>query len=461
MQANLFSASPREQAIDALHRATAIYTAEPVVDELLDRLDWPRGDRRLADPSCGDGMFLGQALKRLLDAQPDLSDAAIAVRIEGWEIHPEAAAQARERVAARLVAAGRAVPAAQALAHEVVRNADFLTAGPRTPRYHTIASNPPYLRFVNVPEVLRDEYTAILPTYACGDLLYSFLDRCAAVLHGDGEIALVTADRWLFNQGARGLRSALGARLGIHHLARLDASTAFYRPKQRRAGSAPRIHPVAVVMRPGSDVIRLAGGAPIYPGEPADGPSGGVPLAEVARVRLAPWMGSPGIFVVTADVAAGLPPEYLVPAVDTDDIVDGVLQTPKRFAIRTEREQPPPAAVLAHLDAHLPRMAARGRQIVTWLPPEPFHRFALDQPSLLIPRIARGLKPVQVPPGILPINHNLSIVSAGAWSLEKIERALSTPEAERWVRARAPRLEGGFHSLTTTLLRQLPLADVA
>src|SRR3546814_7143146 len=96
-------------------------------------------------------------------------------------------------------------------------------------------------------------------------MLHSFMDRCARTLKPDGEIALVTADRWLFNMNAAGLRASLGERFGIHHLERLDASTAFYRPKQRRAGTPPRIHPVAVVLRsPDNARIQLSDAA-IFP----------------------------------------------------------------------------------------------------------------------------------------------------------------------------------------------------
>lgn len=165
----------------------------------------------------------------------------------------------------------------------------------------------------------------MLPRYASGDLLHAFLDRIAATLHPDGEIALVSSDRWLFNSGTALLRSILGQRLSIHHLRRLDAKTAFYRPKLRCKGSPPRVHPVAVVMRPpGPGSIPLTE-APIYPGPPAAGSSGTPLLGDIAQVRLAPWLGAPGIFIVDEVTAQGLPAECLVPAVDASDIQDGHL----------------------------------------------------------------------------------------------------------------------------------------
>lgn len=82
---------------------------------------------------------------------------------------------------------------------------------------------------------------------------------------------------------------------------------------------------------------------------------------------------------------------------------------------------------------------------------------ALDVPSLLIPRIAASLRPVRLPPRVLPIDHGISIVTAGEASLEAIEEQLLSKEAQDWVKARAPRLENGYLDLRTTMLRKLPV----
>lgn len=82
-------ADPMADAIDALHASTAIYTAEPIVDQLLNKLQWPDGAKRIIDPSCGDGMVLVRALERLL-ATIDVFDDHQFDKIEGWEIHPAA-----------------------------------------------------------------------------------------------------------------------------------------------------------------------------------------------------------------------------------------------------------------------------------------------------------------------------------------------------------------------------------
>jgi len=450
----------RAAAIERLHEATAFYTAEPVVHQLLAMLNWPAAGRRLVDSSCGDGAFLGAALDLLLERHPAASDDLIARCVQGWEIHYFAAAEARERLARILARHGRTVEAAARLVQRMVVLGDFLTEAPSEPTWDCVAGNPPFLRYSNLPAILRAEYEAELPDYSQGDMLHSFIDRCTATLRPGGEIALVSSDRWLFTQSAAQLREVIGRRMGIHHLERLDCTSAFYRPKNRRAGQPPRIHPVAVVLREAHLCERALTRAPIYPEADDAAFIGWSKLADVAQARLAPWLGPHGIFVIDAATAcaAGIAADLLIPAIDTDNIRGGVLTAPTKFAIRTSRDRMPPAAVMRHLEANLDRMPrTKQRTTMRWRPPESFERMDLSKPSLLIPRIAASLRPVRVPAGILPLDHGISIVSAGAMDLDTLERALLRPEAEAWVRARAPRLENGYFSLTTTLLRELPI----
>lgn len=450
-------------AIEALHDATAFYTAEPIVDKLLDMVNWPAGHRRLVDPSCGDGAFLVAALRRLLAASPDIDVAFIAKQLQGWEIHYFAAAEARGHLERILIEHGHAPGPARDTAAKMVTHGDFLTQGPRTPTWDCVAGNPPFLRYANLPTILRAEYERTLPDYSQGDMLHSFIARCALTLRTGGEIALVTSDRWLFTQSASELRAVIGLRLGLHHLARLDCTSAFYRPKSRRSGQPPRIHPVAVVLREAHLCKTTLTAAPVYPEADDAAYADCRPLNELASVRLAPWLGKHGLFVIdqaTAD-AAGIARDMLIPVVDTDNMKGGVLSAPTKFAIRTSRDCEPPAHVSQHLEANMHLLAkSKVRTTKRWLPPESFENFDLSQPSLLIPRIACSLKPVRIPAGVLPIDHGISIVRAGEMSLDELEAALSSPEAEAWVRARAPRLENGYYSLTTTLLRALPLKFV-
>lgn len=293
------SSTSLAQAIDELHAATAVYTAEPIVDALLARINWPNGDASIADCSAGDGQFLTRALSKLLSIG-HVDDDRLPRLIQGWEIHPIAAAEARARLATVLIEFGRSAARAAVIAGKIVRNQDFLTAGPTEPCIDFLIGNPPYIRMVAVPAMLRTEYSQVVPRYAFLDLMFSFLDRCSKVLRPGGKMGLIVSDRWLSNSGAAALREALGMRLAIEHIERVDASSAFFRPKARRAGTPARVHPVLVVLGPhGTQITK----APIYPGVDPGKYAAYPTLDSIAKVKIAPWLDAPGIWSVTADQA--------------------------------------------------------------------------------------------------------------------------------------------------------------
>jgi hypothetical protein len=446
--------STRTAAVEALHSATAIYTREAVVEQVLDRLAWPYAPGLLADPSCGDGAFLLAALERLDRIIPCNDVAGVASRLRGFEIHPGAAQRARTRIAERLRDARWDAHAAQAAAERIVVTDDFLTRA-HDEQFSWLAGNPPYLRMVACPELLREEYNHALPAFARADLLHAFLARCTQTLAPRGEIVLVTSDRWTSADSAAGLREHVGERLTVAHLERLDAASAFHRPKARRAGTPARVHPILVHLAASPTGTRLTRDA-LYPDAWEEPDYDGPTLGSQATVRLAPWLGPQGVFVLDEAQAAVFPREVLVPAVDTDDVREGILRAPRRYALRTAPGVEPDPAVRAHLAANVHRLPPRARRTPFWLPAETWHRMDLSQEVLLIPRIARSLRPIRLPAGILAINHNLTLAAAGHADLDAIERVLTSRAANEWIRARADRLEDGYMSVTTRLLRKLP-----
>ena len=445
----------RLSAIETLHAATALYTVAEIVDALLDRLDWPDCGGRLLDPSAGDGSFILQALRRL-----DTNDVTQLDRIQGWEIHPGAASTARTRVAGFLRQSGLDPHTSHAAASRIVINKDFLTHGPTHEHFHTIAGNPPYLRFQRLPDYFKQVYGRSLPKYASQDLLHAFLDRCVGLLNRNGSIGLVCSDRFLFNSTAGELRHQLGTRVGIEHLTRLEAKTAFYRPKQRVKGSAPRIHPVEIVLRHPSNSKFAITREPIVPDELGRPPTTGPTLGDIAKISLAPWLGPFGIFVVSEATAACLrnTAATLIPAVDTDDIDPQTdeLRGPSRFVIVADKLHQPTGLLDAHLQAQLHRMPKRGLKPKYWHPPEPVH-LPLDTPTLLIPRIARRIRAVPLPANVLAINHNLSVISTSDLSLIELRQLLLAESSQAWIQRNAPRLESGFFSISTQLLRRMPI----
>src|SRR3546814_11258435 len=82
--------------IDQIHRGTAVYTALPEIEALLDLLEWPAHGKRLLDPGAGNGGFVVAALARIPMAANEFEPAVNQVR--GYDFHPGAARSEERRV---------------------------------------------------------------------------------------------------------------------------------------------------------------------------------------------------------------------------------------------------------------------------------------------------------------------------------------------------------------------------
>lgn len=432
--------------IAAIWRATGVYTAVPEIEALLDSLGWPAQGCRLLDPGAGNGGFLVAALRRLDLARDDVRQATW--RVRGYEFYPGAVAEARAAVRDHLLGRGWSAAAARQAAAVIVEDRDFLLTPVPAGVFDTIAANPPYWRLANLPPGYRADYESIVPAHARADLLYAYLNRSAGIVAPGGRIGLITADRWLLNTGSAELRRRLGLLFRVTALRRLDASSAFYLPKNRRQGTPPRVHPVSLILTPGGHGRRLDTRPFRLDALPH---VDGTPLRDIASIRLAPWLGPDGIFLVGP--GTGLPAGHLVPAVEPEDIDGDVIRPPRRWALATTRDEPP-AAILSHLDTTLHRMPPRGRRATRWLPPETFTgRLPLDHDAVLVPRIAQRLRAVRLPAGRLPVNHQLVVVSG--LPAATLIAMLTDPAVRAQAEALALRVDGGYRSYTATLLRQL------
>lgn len=444
--------SQRDADIDAIHLATAIYTVAAECDALLADLAWPASGGLLLDPGAGNGALLLAAIRRLAPAPNDV--AALAARIQGYEFHPGAADSARRNIAAYLEDRGWRSATARAAAARVVETRDFLLGPLPVGGIDTALANPPFLRFAGLPPSYRAEFEAAVPAHAKADLMYAYLERMAQVVKPGGEIAAILSDRVLFNEGASALRARLGSKFRVSSVRRLDPASAFFRPKSRRKGTPPRIHPVAIVLKSGG-CGRVLTSTPFHVDQHHE-PQDSVRLGDLVTIQLAPWLGPDLVFTVSDPSA--FPHADLVPVVEPEDIdprLDVIKQT-RRWAFVTRPDHPPHPSVLAHLDGQLHRMPPRGRRAVRWLPPETFaHRLPLDVPALVIPRIARCLRAIPLPPGHLVVGHNL-VVASGERP-EVVAGWLNHPEVQERALQLAPRLENSYRSFTCRSLRDLPI----
>ena len=387
--------------VQAIHDGTAIYTSQPEIEKLLDQVDWPASGGALLDPGCGNGNMVVTALTRLRPAPGDMASVR---RIHGIEFHKPSACEARQRCMAILMECGWNPGSAKTVAEEMITCRDYLQNPPRD-TWDIVLSNPPYWRRARLPAGYRTAFDACVPKYASADMLHAYLAQITHNVAPGGIMALITSDRWLTNSGAARLREHLGADFRVSYIERLDSKSAFHRPKKRIKDSPPRVHAVSMIL---GSKGRLLGSEPfVVESLPA---VDGVPLPDLVSIRLAPWLGPDGIFLV--DAPDRVPGATTVPCVmpkGIDPANDQILE-PTRWALVTGDEKPG-SEVIKHLESQMARMPERGRRSQLWQPPERFdHHLPLATEGILVPRIAKTLRAVPLPAGMLPINHSLVVV---------------------------------------------------
>lgn len=177
------------------------------------------------------------------------------------------------------------------------------------------------------------------------------------------------------------------------------------------------------------------------------------------HVRLGPWIAPAGIFLLDRREAERLPRECQVPVFlprNLDRNLDEIREI-SSFAIRTIQNREPEHQIRDHLLGTIDRMPPRGRRdSCWWVPPEQIGP-GLERPAIVIPRIARRLRIIELPPGVIAINHAMTVVSTDPARHTVLMDYLRGPEAQAWAIAQAAPLESGFYSFTTRKLRLLPV----
>jgi len=230
LQASLPDMCPISKAVETLanlggiEERGAIFTRREIVDFILDLCGYtseqPLHERRLLEPSFGDGDFLLPAIDRLLAAwrtsgstnEPlrSLGDAICAV-----ELHRTTFARTHALVVARLVTEGIAARTASALADRWLHHADFLLADLREP-FDLVVGNPPYVRQELIPQVLLAEYRSRYSTiYDRADLYIPFIERSLLSLKPSGALGFICADRWMKNRYGGPLRALVASKFHL------------------------------------------------------------------------------------------------------------------------------------------------------------------------------------------------------------------------------------------------------
>lgn len=491
-----------------------VFTRRWVVELILDLAGYrPENDlavKRVLEPSCGDGAFLGPIIDRLIASAEvhsrvlaELASAIVALDLS--ELNVE---RARKLATTRLVDFGFRHADAERLARGWIRHGDFLL-DEDIGEADFVIGNPPYIRLENVPAVRTAAYRAACPTMrGRSDVYVGFIERGLRLLREDGVLGFIVADRWMHNQYGASLRRLVSSEywmqavIEMHDVDAFEDEVSAYpavtiirRGTQERAVLATtdrRFGPDSAetlqrwtntgrtrsITRAGFRAASMDGwfdGDELWPsGEPAtlallrDLERRFAPLQDIAtgtRVGIGVATGIDSVYV-TRDPNI-VEPDRLLPLVTSGDIADGTVRWSGSYLVNPwDRGQ------LVDLDA-FPRLAEYFRSNEEALRmrhigakrPDAWYRTIdrvtpglLETPKLLLPDIKAASHPVLEEGKYYP-HHNLYFVTSTVWDLEVLGGLLLSEIANLFVGSYCVKMRGGSFRFQSQYIRRIRVPD--
>jgi len=188
-----------------------IYTRAEVVDFMLDCIglndEAELENIRILEPSCGEGEFVVEIAKRLINLPKDrptaeqLKEKVLAVDLVGASVDI-----AKSKVKAQLVKNGYCEEEINEILENWFRATDFLLEE-TTANFTHVIGNPPYVRVEAIPKKLLAEYRKKFSTMTDrADLYVPFFEKSLSLLREGGKLSFICTDRWTKNMYGRALR---------------------------------------------------------------------------------------------------------------------------------------------------------------------------------------------------------------------------------------------------------------
>ncbi|MFJ4790784.1 Eco57I restriction-modification methylase domain-containing protein [Streptomyces sp. NPDC088794] len=495
-----------------------VFTRRWVVDAILDMVGYTAEDdlavKRLVEPACGTGAFLGAIVERLSAScrarGRGLLEAIDA--IEAFDLVEANVERSRQTIAGVLRADGwGAAEAAKAVAAWVTQG-DFLLQETRAETADFVVGNPPYIRLEDVPDERMAAYRRSCSSMGGrADIYVGFFELGMRRLKPEGRLGFICADRWMRNQYGRGLRKLVTQRYSMDLVVtmhdvdafeeRVSAYPAITVVRNGRQGSviaadttgafgarqARELHAwsarsdEALITAPAFHAARLPhwfAGEDSWPqASPArlamlEDLSDRFPLLEDestgTRVGIGIATGADKVFL-TEDRAA-VEEDRLLPLAMVRDTTSGALSWGGTYLVNPWGRE----GHLVDLNS-FPRLASYfkthrdtlSRRYVAVKQPSRWYK-TIDKvdaqltarPKLLLPDMKLTIHPVLDEGGHYP-HHNLYFIVSNAWDLRVLGGLLLSKVAEAFVEAYAVKMRGGTLRFQAQYLRKIRVPDPA
>lgn len=211
-----------------------VYTKPWVVELMLDlagyTVDQPLYKQLLVEPSAGEGSFLREVVRRLIQSAGAAGVPLQKCRecIVAFELDPHSAATARGTVRSLLEVEGVCPEDADVLAESWIRTGDYLLESQAwAGRADFVIGNPPYIRLENLSDG-GSHYRKAYPTMVGrADVYVAFYEAALRQLRPGGVCGYICADRWMFNQYGAALRSYVTSEFEVQAVIPMHEADAF------------------------------------------------------------------------------------------------------------------------------------------------------------------------------------------------------------------------------------------
>lgn len=180
-----------------------VFSSNTIVSEILDNIEYD-GTIKLdiLDPSCGDGQFLLEILKRIIKNNPKENVVSFLVGIHGWDIDNKAVESCINRLDAYLKENN-----IEWSGQWNIKCINALTAN-KEYKFDIIVGNPPYIRIKHLDTdtraILRESYSFCKK--GATDIYYAFFQIAVTLLKPNGICGFITPSSWLTTETGKTLR---------------------------------------------------------------------------------------------------------------------------------------------------------------------------------------------------------------------------------------------------------------
>ncbi|TDB64610.1 Eco57I restriction-modification methylase domain-containing protein [Arundinibacter roseus] len=181
-----------------------VYTPMPIVTKILDETGFTTSGllgKKILDPACGDGRFLVEIARRILQFSTPENVVDHLHQIYGWDIDYEALELCREALDELVSPLGLHI-------NWNLEKKDALRQRYSKEKFDYIIGNPPYIRIQHLEPrqrlYLQNNYTFC--SSGSTDSFVAFFELANALLSSDGICGFITPNSYFFSETARPLR---------------------------------------------------------------------------------------------------------------------------------------------------------------------------------------------------------------------------------------------------------------